>query len=150
MSELFYLYPNAHYLVPEKLGSSKESSISEVDLLALESANTIVLCAHLLTDDDRILLGKILEAVQLNVAEVPVFYSISDELKRACFKNQHEKHLMVFGLNPKELGLQIEAALYDLVQINNKKILFSHALNDLKERERKVALWSALKGMFKR
>jgi len=74
------------------------------------------------------------------------------------FNNQPIKYLwrafktekcLIFGLNPKQLNLHINAAVYKILQISSKEVLFSHSAQMLNNHKKnKELLWKTLQHMF--
>lgn len=71
-------------------------------------------------------------------------YGINELLKQ-----EQTKHIIVFGVNPKDLGLSIETIIYQPISINKKTILITHPLEKIKQsQELKKALWASLQQIF--
>jgi hypothetical protein len=62
--------------------------------------------------------------------------------------------ILVFGIEPKNLGLFIEWELYSLIKIGDKRLIFSDDLTDIfaervkKDRKMALMLWNSMKEMF--
>jgi hypothetical protein len=101
---------------------------------------------------NRDFLEKVLSAVQINlerdtllaIAESGTPLRLMPELR----KNQTE-FVLVFGLPPAPLGLNIEAPLYRAVFFYGIHWLFADKLSALEpDRAKKGLLWTALKQLF--
>ena len=105
------------------------------------------------TDENSVLLSKILSAVQYNVEEdchlitLPKNSSISI---LNFIKKNNIKHLIIFGISPISLGFSMNMIAYKPLKINNTRMIFAHGLTKIdKNQEFKRALWNSLKTMFK-
>lgn len=101
---------------------------------------------------NREFLSKVLAAANLNFgkdtlfAEIPAQQSLSfsNDIKR-----KQPAHVLVFGLPPAQLGLTIEAPLYQPLDFYGVNWLFADALSALEpDKTKKSRLWAALKQIF--
>ena len=134
------------FLVPERTASdlSEGGFARRVWVLTLdEPANS---------GADKDFLAKVLAAVNLNLEKDTLFAAIpapepvnfSTDLKR-----KQPEYVIVFGLQPSQLGLTIETPLYRPVAFYGVTWLFADALSELEpDKNRKGQLWLALKQMF--
>lgn len=105
------------------------------------------------TQENEILLSKILQAINLNIdKDVQVLLLkpgqdayIMDELDLS------EENLFIgFGLNAKRLGLQCRTIPYKWMKLGNIKVLFSHTMSDLQSNVNfKKQLWTLLQQLSK-
>lgn len=101
---------------------------------------------------NKAFLDKVLAAANLNLekdtmfAEIPVSEPVhfSTDLKRKM-----PEQVLVFGLRPAQIGLNIEAPFYRPIDFYGTTWLFADALSVLEpDKNKKGQLWSALKQMF--
>ena len=60
------------------------------------------------------------------------------------------KSLLIFGLEPKKLGIQCDLPLYEIIELGKLRILRAPALAELElDQVAKKQLWSAIKSLFK-
>ena len=98
------------------------------------------------------LLKKILEAVSigwdkevcllnLTVPKTTGFYQLLPE--------GSSKTILIFGITPKALGLQIVDQPYKVLKLRTHTYLFSATLSEIaKDQEHKKKLWSSLRNLF--
>lgn len=105
----------------------------------------------------RNFLEKILRAVQLNFEEDIHYLNITNHPSISFFQlnqNKAYRHVIAFGLAPKELGLNIESRLYQPILLSDIQWLFAHNIQDIFEERQQgkkqmaAALWKALQLMF--
>lgn len=101
---------------------------------------------------NKTFLEKVLAAANLNLKKDTLFAEISasEPLHFSTdLKEKQPERVLVFGLQPAQLGLAIEAQLYKPVAFYGVEWLFADALSALElDKNRKTQLWSALKQMF--
>ncbi len=135
-----------------------EAEKQQIELLGNnKKAVLIVIRAQEWNQEIQAFLGKILGAVQLNFEEDIHCVNITNHPSISFFQlnqNKAYRHVIAFGLPPKELGLNIESRLYQPTLLSDIQWLFAHNIQDIYE-ERKQgkkqmagALWKALKDMF--
>lgn len=94
---------------------------------------------------------KILSAAGLALSEDTLFAEITAGTAVNCFAGLPErpKFILVFGLQPAQVGLKALAQPYQPFTINGCTWLFSDALSVLEpDRAKKGKLWEALKALF--
>ena len=101
------------------------------------------------TPDNKVLLFKILEAIQLDIKhEVQIFGLRSDErmhLAQNLDLGQNHRFLG-FGMNAERMGLQCKTIPYEIMHVRSLKVLFAHKLSDLQGNvDYKKQLWGLLK-----
>lgn len=100
---------------------------------------------------DQELLIKMLNAVKRSVDETQIIV-LSDEHMGSIgslFSIDHIEQIIVFGLLPQDVGLNIKAKLYRTFKMQGKQLLFSHGLVTLNQKpEYKKPLWEALQQAF--
>jgi hypothetical protein len=98
-------------------------------------------------------LEKILTSVGLDFDKDVQIITLKKEENLKISKLPHHK-ILVFGIEPKILGLFIEWELYSLIRIGDKKLIFSNDLADIfaervkKDRKMALMLWNSMKEMF--
>lgn len=117
-----------------------------------EQNQWIILCyEHEFGSEQKTLLAKILNAIQLDLNDCIVRkLKKDDKLKLSQIPIHRESvNIFCFGINPINLGLQIDVRIYKRFHISNKNLVFCHSLVDLdKNQEAKKALWTLLKNEF--
>ncbi len=98
------------------------------------------------------LLSKILQAVKLDFdMDVHVLMTgphTSFYLYR-MFQDPNPSTIISFGSSAKHLGFNMKTILYERIEIDKVRYLFSHDLNTISnEANMKKMLWSALKSVF--
>lgn len=94
---------------------------------------------------------KVLSAAKLDLLEDTLFAEVSANTPINCFAGLPErpKFILVFGLQPAQVGLMALAQPYQAIDINGSTWLFADPLSVLEpDRAKKGKLWEALKGIF--
>ena len=127
-------------------------------LLGLEPSfsGTVIygLVEELESKESRDLLENIIsKGLKMNRHEVLV---TAYSARKGCLRFQNilqnlsVSHVISFGVDPCELGLNINATVYNPLNTGRCEFLLSSGLNDiLANQKHKMALWSALKSMYK-
>ena len=98
-------------------------------------------------------LQKILTSVGLDLNNDVLIITLKHGENLKISKLPHHK-ILVFGIEPKILGLFIEWELNSLIRIGDKKLIFSNDLTDIfaervkKDRKMALMLWNSMKEMF--
>ena len=130
-----------------------EPSISvEISVDRATQPTTIVLCkSHDLTDDNKVLLSKILSAVGETLDSVQ-FVSVDQNGQahlNQVIQQGHTKVLLSFEVNLNNNGLNIHQRLYHIAMIGELSILISESLSTLSEKkEAKMKLWTELQKLY--
>ncbi len=119
-------------------------------MVSLEGSrsNVLIICSGNLTGEEKIFLGKVLGSVKLNLSDVALV-SLENapafrQLKKAGFSK-----LLLFGVSPSDVGLNIAHSNYRSVDLQGAQILAGESLSALEASETsKALLWKALKKMF--
>ena len=92
-------------------------------------------------------LSKILEALKINLEEDTTLTILKPNDNLSFFQNHYDsKHLFLFGVKPKQLGLNINLSNYRLIQLSGVKVLKSDPLSSIQKDEKlKRLLWNCLK-----
>jgi len=105
--------------------------------------------SSVLPAEERAMLSKMLNALKLNIENValcaaakpPPFHFLKNKI---AFTK-----LLVFGIEPQSIGMNINAEVNRVINFRNTKIVFSETLSTLIGNEKsKGMLWKALKEMF--
>lgn len=101
---------------------------------------------------NRDFLIKILAAAQVNL-EKDTFWvetvASSAPAPAGAFAQKKPDHVLVFGLTPAQVGLKIEAPLYQPMLFYGVNWLFADPLSVLEpDKQRKGLLWKALQQIF--
>ncbi len=113
---------------------------------------TIVLCkSHDLSEDNKVLLSKILSAVGEtleSVQFVSVDHNGQNHLNQVI-QQGHTKVLLSFEVNLNNNGLNIHQRLYHITTIGEMSVLISESLSTLSEKkEAKMKLWTELQKLY--
>lgn len=110
-------------------------------------------------EEDYAFLENVLKAANLTPFEEKIFLlhtknqNLSLSLSSIA-KKANVKHLIIFGLNLPNLGISAQLPLYQFVEINDLKMMFSDPVfvirkdRENKKNQRAAALWQALKTQF--
>ena len=92
-------------------------------------------------------LSKILEALKIDLEKDTCLTILKPNDNFSFFQNHQEaKHLFLFGVNPSQIGLNINLGNYKLIHLNKLKVLKSDALSSIQKDEKlKRILWNCLK-----
>ncbi len=97
-------------------------------------------------------LKKILLAAGLDFEQDTLYAEVQDAEPRAILpvlKINHPDSVLVFGLSPSQIGLNIQVPLYKPLVFCDTTFLFSEKLSAIEpDKTRKTNLWQALRQMF--
>jgi hypothetical protein len=140
------IYSDRHlaYVLPNNVWENGGGSMNKGVL--------VVSCLRSDGEDDRIFLEKILSAAGMDLSN-DVFWSAVDAEKGAYIgtqvDNKQWNRVLVFGLLPASLGINIEPIVYKPVQFNGCSWLFAENLPALaRDPALKKKLWVALQALF--
>lgn len=104
------------------------------------------------SEKDQALLIKMLGAVKRSMEETMIITIADEDLGHGIsgvFDSSQIKQILVFGISPIDIGLNISVRLYHLLNIGDKRIIFSHGLPTITQKpEYKKPLWEALQQAF--
>jgi hypothetical protein len=104
------------------------------------------------TDENKAFLSKVLGAVKYDMLTDALVLVLPKDKSFGINKlisNEKLSEILIFGQNPKDLGLSIETFLYAPFNIAGKSFLIAHPLEKIKlSTEYKKNLWSALQNLF--
>lgn len=98
-------------------------------------------------------LGAIIKAINYDINE-DCYICIFDDHKvnlpiGPILRKLEIKDLIVFGVNPKEIGFYIQAKLYTNFNFENVSFILSHRIHEMNaNRQFKLALWGCLQKQF--
>lgn len=129
------------YLLPQDELLSLEQNPSKTILIYLKGAK----------EEEIQFLGKVLKAVNRDIEKDT--YLIND-LDTPTLKTINKlvdfTKVLVFGMNPKEIGLHVRINPYQLFSFQDKQFLFSQSLNTIANNvEQKKIFWAQLQLMFR-
>lgn len=133
------------FLAAEKtaLADATGSFSRQVAVLVLEEQNTALA---------RDFLAKVLLAANLNMAQDTLLAEIpsnTNVLIAPDLKERQPKQVLVFGLQPAQLGLWFEPPLYQPLSFYGSTWLFADKIAVLEpDKAKKAQLWSAIKQIF--
>ena len=112
----------------------------------------IVLQNEDISEENKSFLEKILSAVKYNLDNDAQRLTIQKNEAigiNEILKKNEANDIVIFGINPKKLGLSFETILYKPSIISKKTFLVCHSLEQIKKsQDLKKALWIALQGVF--
>jgi len=102
-----------------------------------------------LTAENSQTLGQILNAIKYNL-EDSCLLKLADSVDTSIslYLNKYNiKRVICFGIAPNDLGLQITAGAYRLIEMEGLKLVFSHKIADLNaDKQKKIKLWNVIQG----
>jgi len=111
----------------------------------------LIVVSHSIDDlnsTDNVLLFNILKAIQLTIDDVQLVEFTGIPLKLLLDMKEFDKCILM-GINPKQVGLQVEGKPYHTFKLKNKSFLLSHSADLLiKHKKYKEHLWKSLQIMF--
>ena len=100
-----------------------------------------------LTPESRQTLSQILNAIKYNLEDSCMLALAEDQsISINSYVHQHDiKRVISFGVSPKDIGLQINANAYNLIEMEELKLVFSHKISDLNaDKQKKIKLWNTI------
>ena len=99
-------------------------------------------------------LGNILKACNLNLADVAIINCHSQTVTESNIKHLAPANLLFFGVQPKEIGIELEMIDFNITNMGGMSILKTPSLNDMQHdgkdaRQLKANLWACLQQMLK-
>lgn len=109
----------------------------------------LIICSGSITDEEKFFLDKILTSVKLKLNEVMLMQSENASAFHRMKAALGFKKLILFGVAPREIGLNTACSMYVPSDFQDTQILASESLSVLEESATsKTLLWKALKKMF--
>jgi hypothetical protein len=103
------------------------------------------------TDNDVLnmqLLSKIMAALKFSLEEDCLMYEVEEDCHLSGLMKKYEK-IIIFGLDPSALGLNMPLQYYKINKLEQCTLLFAHPLGELKiDDKKKSTLWKSLQIMF--
>ena len=131
-----YKFPESEYHKEDIIGNNQKG------ILVLSPENK-------LSNSNYILLQKILGAKNVDLDEDTLILRLPENpdinISR-IIRDHNIKHLIIFGIQPKQVGINIQWKLYQKTKLGQLCILVSHNLEDLSNNQSlKRSLWQQLK-----
>ena len=144
MDSAFYNFPRYDIIENDKNIKTKSHWNNEGEIL-------ILVTDEYEREELKSLLHKILAAIQSNESNTSIIQIPKNErikvIDLSSYENCHT--VIIMGIRPLEIGLNLQHKLFELNRLNGRNILFSPGLDDLNDNmEFKKHLWAALKEHF--
>jgi hypothetical protein len=139
------------FLTGELIFQAAENSVCKLAEGDFAKNILVVALAEPQTVENRAFITKVLSAANLDLLKDTFFVEISGSTALNCFNDLPErpKFILVFGLPPKQVGLQAAVQAYQPLQLQNTTWVFADALSILEpNRDKKGQLWTILKSLF--
>ena len=131
-----------------------EGSFEDKDLLGKgEKGLLLIARSSDLDNGGKEKLAAIIKAIKMDIDQDCFLYIFNDEKESKAIAPYLRKHqiqdLILFGINPKEIGFTIQAKLYTTFQFENLSLIISHKIQEMNaNRSYKLALWNCLQQQF--
>lgn len=116
----------------------------------VENHKMLFLVNEKLNEEATIFLSKVAAAIGFNFeSEVQVVQiNDNDAFPIRNLKQKNIKVVLLFGIFPKQLELNIDFAPYRVITFSNQKLIFSHSITQVMPKvEYKKQLWEGLKSL---
>ncbi len=104
------------------------------------------------SEDIETFLGKIMASVQVNMLSDCLILRGGSDIALPPFSQLAIAHIIktvvIFGIKPQDLGLNVEPLLYEPFMLNGYTFVFANPLSKINTPETKKALWECLKKIF--
>lgn len=110
----------------------------------------IVVKSEDLSPENRKTVSDILNAIKYNLEDscLITLNSTSTTNLNNTIRQYDINRILCFGIAPKDVGLQLITNEYQLVEMDNLKLVFSHSIGDLNsDKKKKIALWKTIQGL---
>jgi hypothetical protein len=119
----------------------------------IAAGSTLILCSNDQGQSQQTaFLEKILQAVQVELGKQAFLIRLtaSEKISSSSYLEVPAiSKILVFGLPPEQIGLQIEVTPYELFHFCDRQMLFADSLADISSKKSlKRLLWEALKVLF--
>ena len=119
-------------------------------LIGNNQKSILVLCLeNKLGETNLDLLKKILKAKNIDLNDDALLLTIEEDAEiniSRLIREEKIKHLFVFGIHAKQIGINVQWKLYQKFTLSGVQILISHNLEDLSSNQAfKKNLWNQLK-----
>jgi hypothetical protein len=135
----------------ELLFCAADNSVLELGNGKFAKKILLVALAEPNSNANQAFISKVLQAANLDLQNDALFVEVPENAAVNCFNGLAERpqYIFVFGLTPKQVGLQTFVPPYQSLQLNGSTWLFADSLANLEpDREKKGKLWVALKALF--
>ncbi len=120
----------------------------ETDSIVFNIKSVVILTKDA-KEEDLIFLDKIMTAIGKKKEEIAIINQKNIPPFRLLNQKQKINFLLVFGLQPKAIGLQIAPVFYKFFLFQNTKILLANSLPEIAKNDRyKKTLWRQMQQMF--
>ncbi|MGZ3880165.1 MAG: hypothetical protein ACXVBF_02450 [Flavisolibacter sp.] len=115
----------------------------------------IVVVSHdnvpFLPDGELSFLTNVLAACKMSIADIGIINSNrSDESELQSIIDVEARDVILFGVEPPEIGLPINFPAFQLQAFNNRTYVKAPTLSEIEaDKTLKGSLWTSLKGLFK-
>jgi len=100
-----------------------------------------------LAPENRKTLSQILNAIKYNLEDSCLLALENDQfISINSYVHQYAiQKVISFGISPTDIGLQINASAYSLIEMESLKLVFSHKISDLNgDKQKKIKLWNTI------
>ena len=142
-----------HNFFDFEIYQSPTTDIPKGSLLGQNEKKLLLVLAEVdFTTENEQFLTKILGAVKHDLGRDTLRLMIpkgqSFGINKLLMSDKIDK-VILFGINPKDIGLSIETFVYKSIHLSGKEMLIAHSLDKIsKTQELKKALWTSLQQMF--
>jgi hypothetical protein len=141
-------------LIETSIYASSAPESKQLKYLGNNQKNILVVVSHqslpFLPDEELNFLTNVLAACKLSMADIGIINNHKVEPVDVLSMIQSEaKQVLLFGVEPLEIGLPINFPPFQLQPFNNRTYLHAPALSQIEnDKALKARLWSALKVLF--
>lgn len=103
-----------------------------------------------LSEESHKTLSQMLNAIKYNLEDsCMIVLSKEQTISINTYIKQFDiTKVLCFGIASKTIGLQIVAAAYRLIAMEEIKLVFSHSITDLNaDKQKKIKLWNVIQGL---
>lgn len=126
----------------------------QLKYLGNNQKHIIVVVSHesvpFLPDEELNFLSTVLAACKLSIADIGILNAYNaEETELQNIINTEGNKVLLFGIQPLEIGLPINFPAFQLQPFNNRTYLYAPALSQIEnDKALKGKLWISLKAMF--
>ncbi|MBP7822076.1 MAG: hypothetical protein KA010_04080 [Saprospiraceae bacterium] len=131
-----------------KIYNYQEIDFPEVDKLMLEIKNFVFIFNETPTEEEISFITKVAEAIHLDFKKDISHFTLlaNNQLPIRHLRGKSVKYILNFGVNHKQLGLNIEVLPYKKIQLLDFNIIFCHPIAIIMQHQNlKKLLWDAIK-----
>lgn len=131
-----------------KIDSDNTVSQNDIKLEGAHKNQLLIVARSIdLTPENRKTLGQILNAIKYNLEDSCLLILEENEsISINSIAKQYDiKKIISFGISPKDLGFQIAAGAYRMIEMEKLRLVFSHKIGDLNtDKQKKIKLWNTI------